>query len=209
MTVSRPRPPLTQAFAFAYEGILRTLAGERNMKIHWVSGTAVMLVGMALPFPPSARAALLFAVLLVIATEVLNAALEGIVDLATQEWMYSAKLAKDAAAGTVLVVAVGAIILLTDILWNQWRLVELNSVPVLRTVLFGVPLLVGLACGLTAAARLAAVGFGVACLTWAVLARHTADPVFAAVALGLIIVAADARRRRSRLLDDRPPASRA
>lgn len=210
-THSPPFPPpnrsLGAAFAYALEGVLRTLVRERNMKIHWVSGTAVMLVGMALPLPVSARAALIFAVLLVLATEVLNSAVEGLVDLATDCWAFSAKVAKDAAAGTVLLVAIGSAILLADVLHHHWSLVAESGPAVVRTLLLGLPLLAALSALLTAPRRREWMlgSLAVLLLTFVPLALTASDPVFAITGGLLLAGAAVGRLREPALLNRRPP----
>ncbi len=177
------------------------------MKVHWVSAMAVMLVGMALPLPLSARAALLLAVALVVALEVLNAALEAIVDLATETWAFPAKRAKDAAAGAVLVVALGAAAVLLDVVVHHWADVRSSRHAVVRTVVFGVPLLAFLGALLALPRRrvwLFSSGFG-ALACFAPLAWHAEDPGFTAVGLILLVGAGAARARQPALLDRQPP----
>ncbi len=139
------RAGLIASFGFAFSGLFRTVRTQRNMKIHWVSGTAVMLVGMALPLSASSRSSLLFCTFLVLTMEVLNTALEAFVDLHVRQFAAKAMVAKDAAAAAVLVVAVGAVFILADVLLHQWDVVEANTDSVWRTVRFGVPLLFFLA----------------------------------------------------------------
>lgn len=196
------------AFARAFDGVARTLVGERNMKVHWVSGTAVMLVGMALPLPTGARAPLLMSVALVIATESLNAALEGVVDLATEGWAFPAKVAKDAAAGTVLVVAAASALLLADVLVHRWDIVEDNTDAVARTVLFGVPLLLSESLMLTRSrGGWAWVGFGIASVGLAVpLVGRSSDPVFSLGCGVLLGAAAWAKWHEPTLSSTSPPA---
>jgi diacylglycerol kinase len=176
------------------------------MKIHWVSAVAVMLVGMALPLPASARAVLLFAVILVLAAEVLNAAIEGLVDLATASWAFSAKRAKDAAAGVVLLLALGSVVLLADVLVHAWAVVEASGPAVRRTLLFGLPHLAALSALLAAPRRLLWLG-PAAGLTFAFfvpLAAASEDPVFTLAALALSAGGGVARLREARLLDTKP-----
>ena len=85
---ARPELParagFVASFRYAIDGVLRTLCTQRNMKVHWVSGLAVMLVGMALELDLAARASVLFCVFVVISMEVLNTALEAFVVVATR-----------------------------------------------------------------------------------------------------------------------------
>lgn len=205
----RPNPRgLGASFGFAFDGVLRTLVGERNMKIHWISGLAVMLVGMALPLPMSARAALLFAVLLVLATEVLNAAVEGLVNLATETWAFSAKLAKDAAAGMVLVMALGAVLILWDVLLHQWPTVQASTGAISRTLFLGVPLLAALSALLLVPRSRALVVWaagGVAVACWLPLAWASEDPVFTLASALLVGGAGWGRWREPSLLSRSPP----
>ena len=193
---------LTASFKYAIDGVLRTLCTQRNMKIHWVSGTAVMLVGMALDLDIAARAAILFCVFMVVSMEVLNTALEAFVDLHVKTYARHAMVAKDAAAAAVLVLAVCAVIVFADVLFHQWSVVMASSESVRRTVVFGVPLLAMQATLLTVNRRpplitILTVGT-LTCLGW--LAYHAEDTVFSLGALLFAVTPAIARLREPILL---------
>ena len=136
---------LLASFIYAFKGILRTLCTQRNMKIHWISGLAVMLVGMALPLELASRATMLLCVFMVIAMEVLNTALESFVDLHVKDFERNAMIAKDAAAAAVLILSAGAVIIFGDVLVHRWDMVTANPEAVWRTVYWGVPILICLA----------------------------------------------------------------
>jgi diacylglycerol kinase len=99
---------LIPSFGHALRGLVEVTASERNMKIHVLAGTAVGLLGAEVVLPPASRLALLLAVALVVAAEMGNSALEALVDLHTREVRDEARRVKDAAAGGVLVLALGA-----------------------------------------------------------------------------------------------------
>ena len=99
------------SFGHALRGLVEVTARERNMKLHVLAGTAVGLLGAEVALPVPSRLALLFAVMLVVAAEMGNSALEALVDLHTRELREEARRAKDAAAGGVLVLALGAVLL--------------------------------------------------------------------------------------------------
>ena len=101
---------LLLSFGHALRGLVEVTARERNMKIHVLAGTAVGLLGAEVSLPPSSRLALLLAVALVVAAEMGNSALESLVDLHTRETREEARRVKDAAAGGVLVLALGAVL---------------------------------------------------------------------------------------------------
>ena len=193
---------LTASFKYAINGVLRTLCTQRNMKIHWVSGTAVMLVGMALDLDLASRASVLFCVFVVICMEVLNTALEAFVDLHVKEYARHAMVAKDAAAAAVLVLASCSVIVFADVLFQRWSTVMASGDSVLRTIVLGVPLLMMQALVLTLPRRVSsiiALTIGaLACLGW--LAAYTQDVVFSLCALLFTLTPAIARLREPRLL---------
>jgi diacylglycerol kinase (ATP) len=80
------------------------------MRLHLLAGVAVGLVGTELPLPLASRLALHLCTALVIGAEAFNSALEALVDLQTVEIHPEARRAKDAAAGAVLVLAIGAVL---------------------------------------------------------------------------------------------------
>jgi diacylglycerol kinase len=192
----------TSSLAYAINGLLRTLCTQRNMKIHWVSGLAVMLVGMALPLELASRATLLFCVLLVIAMEVLNTALESFVDLHVQQYEQNAMIAKDAAAAAVLVFSVGAMVVFGDVLVHRWDMVSDNPEAVWRTVRWGVPILICVATILFSKRRIAlhAVLLLTSIALLAFLAFHSRDEIFTLGSLTFIVSAFLARFRQPKLL---------
>jgi diacylglycerol kinase len=95
-------------FRCAADGVLDAIVSERNMKVHVVAALAVALWGSEVPLALPSQLALLLCVALVLAGEVLNTALEALVDLHTRERREEARRVKDAAAGAVLVLALGA-----------------------------------------------------------------------------------------------------
>ncbi len=111
----RQNPPapgadgLGAAFGHALRG-LKEVVGERNMRLHLLAGVAVSLVGTELPLPLASRVALHLCTALVIGAEAFNSALEALVDLQTTELHPLARRAKDAAAGAVLALAIGAVL---------------------------------------------------------------------------------------------------
>jgi diacylglycerol kinase (ATP) len=183
------------SFRAAFFGVMRTLASGRNLKVHWVSALMVMIVGMALPLDLATRTALLFAVAIVIFAEILNSALEALVDLFVRDYHRLAMLAKDAAAAGVLVLASVTVLVLAEILWTEWHLVTENLDAVWRSVLFGVPLVVLEGLGLFVVRRgalsMLRLCASIACL--AVLVVNARDPVYAGIALLLVVVAFVAR----------------
>jgi undecaprenol kinase len=102
------RHGLGAAFGYAFAGLRAAWRDEPNLRIHTALGLAVAVAAAVLRLPPWAWALLALAVAGVIATELLNAAVEAVVDLVSPEEHPLAKRAKDVAAAGVLVAALGA-----------------------------------------------------------------------------------------------------
>ncbi len=80
------------------------------MQIHFVMLVLVLLSGLLLALDTMEMLILLFCISLVIATEMVNTSVEAVVDMITQTYHPLAKLAKDVAAGAVLIASVNAVI---------------------------------------------------------------------------------------------------
>lgn len=111
---------LLASFGHALRGLAEVTARERNMRVHVWAGVGVGLVGGAISLSPAARLALLLCAMLVISAEMLNAALESLVDLHTREFREEARRVKDAAAGAVLVLAAGSVLVALAVLAGGW-----------------------------------------------------------------------------------------
>ncbi len=189
------RSGILSSFRAAIAGVLRTIAAQRNMKIHVLSAFMVLIVGMALPLELSSRVALLFAIAIVFFAEILNTALEAFVDLHVRDYHRLAMMAKDAAAAGVLVLAATTVFVLAEILWVEWDLVTSNLDAVQRSVTFGVPMVAVEAIGLFAVRRgaFAVVRVIASLALLAPLVIATTDPIYAALTVGLVLIAAYAR----------------
>ena len=104
-----PTRSLIQSFNYAFEGLIHTLATQRNMRIHFLATVASMLACIVLEVTKVEFALVFFAASFVIATEMLNTAVEATIDVATTAFNPLAKVAKDVAAGAVLIAAFNAV----------------------------------------------------------------------------------------------------
>lgn len=99
------------SFEFAFTGILTAFKEERNMRKHAVSALLVLIAGFVFRISVVEWLFLLLSVALVIAFEIVNSAIENVVDLASDyHFSMLAKHAKDMAAGAVLVVSCFALL---------------------------------------------------------------------------------------------------
>ncbi|WP_155973353.1 diacylglycerol kinase family protein [Streptococcus ruminantium] len=114
---------LIASLEFAVTGLLTAFKEERNMKKHLVSAILVVLAGVVFQVTATEWLFLLLSISLVIAFEIVNSAIENVVDLASgYHFSMLAKNAKDMAAGAVLFISgfallTGLIIFLPKI-WN-------------------------------------------------------------------------------------------
>lgn len=122
----RPSPghTLLQSFGWAWAGLAGAAVRERNMRIHLGLGVLSGAAASLLPVTGGERALLLLAVALVVAGESANSALEAVVDLVSPAWNARARVAKDAAAGAVLALAGGSVVVLLAVV--------LPALPLLR-----------------------------------------------------------------------------
>jgi len=97
------------SFRFAFEGIVHVLKTQPNARIHAAISVAVVLAGLWLELDRIEWAILVVTMAVVWVAEFVNTAVEAAVDLATEEHHPLAKIAKDAAAGGVLVAAILAV----------------------------------------------------------------------------------------------------
>jgi diacylglycerol kinase len=121
-----PRPGWTTAaslwrnerasFRFALEGLAYCWRTQRHLRVH--AGVAVLVVGIGLVvgLQPAEWAVLVAMIALVGALELVNTVIEVVVDLVSPEYHPLAKIAKDVAAGAVLLAAACAVVVGTLIL---------------------------------------------------------------------------------------------
>ncbi len=109
MSTPRRAPSLLDSFNFAFEGIIHVLRTQRNMRIHFAAAVVVLVAALWAGVSHLELIALMLAIAFVFITEMINSALEQAIDVATTSFDPLAKLAKDIAAGAVLIATVNAL----------------------------------------------------------------------------------------------------
>ncbi|WP_420264327.1 diacylglycerol kinase [Candidatus Magnetominusculus dajiuhuensis] len=94
----------------AIEGILTAARNERHVRYHLYAATAVLLFSYASGVTTTEFLIVSILTILVITTELLNTAIETVVDISSPQISEQARIAKDVAAGAVLISAVGSAI---------------------------------------------------------------------------------------------------
>ena len=106
---SRRAPNLIDSFNYAFEGIIHVLRTQRNMRLHFAIALVVIVVAILVNVTKLELIVLLIAIAFVLIAEMINTAVEAAIDIATTSFDPMAKLAKDIAAGAVLIAAVNAV----------------------------------------------------------------------------------------------------
>lgn len=100
---------LLASFRYAFRGIGHLIGTQRNAKIHVALGACATALGLGLGIERGEWLALIIIMALVLAAEGVNTAVEATVDLASPGFHPLARVAKDVAAGTVLLTAIAAL----------------------------------------------------------------------------------------------------
>ena len=99
-----------ESFRFAAEGVWNAVRTEAHMRFHLLAAAAAVLLGVAFGIGPGEWLWVGLAIAFVWSAELVNTAVERLVDLVSPERQPLAKAAKDTAAGAVLVAAVFAVL---------------------------------------------------------------------------------------------------
>jgi len=111
-TVSRRTGPISaflRGFRFAGQGVWHAVRTQRNMRVHLAAAAAVVAAGAVLRSGAVQWACVALASGMVLAAEIVNTVVEAMIDLHTQQFHPLAKVAKDGAAGAVLVTSLAAV----------------------------------------------------------------------------------------------------
>lgn len=110
-----PRQPrhnggVLKSFGHAADGLVHLVRTQPNVRVHLAVALLVVVLAAAFAFDPLEWAVLILTVALVLAMEALNTGIEIAVTLASPQWRPEAKVAKDLAAGVVLLCAIASAI---------------------------------------------------------------------------------------------------
>ena len=109
MSSPQRSPSLFDSFNYAAEGVIHALRTQRNLWIHFTLAAAVLVAAVGFGVSRIELMVLLLAITFVLVAELVNTAIEAAVDVASTSFDPMAKLAKDIAAGAVLIAALNAV----------------------------------------------------------------------------------------------------
>jgi diacylglycerol kinase (ATP) len=139
--VATRTPPVFQSFNYAFEGVIHALRTQRNMRIHFAIAASVLFLAFIYDVTRLELIALMISIAFVLIAEMVNTAVEATIDLSTPSFDPLAKVAKDMAAGAVLIasvnaVAVGYLVLADRLARPSARLVNsLGDAPISLTLI--------------------------------------------------------------------------
>lgn len=99
------------AFQYAVAGVIYAFKTERNFKIHSFAAILALLFAYFFSVTRIEWMLLILVIGMTMTLELINTALENVVNLITVEWHPLAKAAKDVAAGAVLVSSLMSVII--------------------------------------------------------------------------------------------------
>jgi len=143
---------LIKPFVTAMSGVVYAFKTQRHMRFHLYAVVLIILLGIYMDLRLREMIVILFMVSFVVVAEMFNSAIEAVVDLAQPQYHPQAKLAKDMAAGGVLITSVTAVsvallLLLGDARWEEIALhltSPIRQTALTRTFLLGLLMLFAL-----------------------------------------------------------------
>jgi diacylglycerol kinase (ATP) len=98
-----------ESYRYATSGIFHTLRSQSNIWIQLPIGALVLLMGWYLEVEPWEWVALVITIAMVLVAELLNTSVEAMMNVVQKEYSLDVKVAKDVAAGAVLISAVASV----------------------------------------------------------------------------------------------------
>lgn len=121
-----------KSFTFAFEGIVYVLRTQRNMKIHFAVALLVLSGSLLFDISRVEIIALMITVAFVLVAEMINTAVEAAIDTFGTAFDPMAKIAKDVAAGAVLIAALNALSVAYLVFYDRLQNPSRNLVNLVR-----------------------------------------------------------------------------
>ncbi|AZV55801.1 diacylglycerol kinase [Clostridium sp. AWRP] len=115
---------LLDSFNYAIEGIIYSVRTQRNMKIHMIAALLVLVICFIYDLSKMEILAVIITISIVIITELFNTAVESAIDATINYYHPLAKIAKNVAAGGVLMAAANAVVVGYIIFWDKLKYIN-------------------------------------------------------------------------------------
>ncbi len=119
---------ILDSFNYAIEGIIYSVRTQRNMRLHLSVALLVILACFFYNISKVELLILLITVTMVIAAEMVNTAIEFTIDATTNFYHPLAKIAKNVAAGAVLLTAFNALVVGYIIFWDKLQTISFDMI---------------------------------------------------------------------------------
>jgi len=123
---------IVDSFNYAIEGIIYAVRTQRNMRIEMVATLIVLAACFFYNISKIEMLILTVTISMVIMAELINTAIEATIDMKSNYYHPLAKVAKNTAAGAVLVTAINSVIVGYVIFWNKLKYISFKMVGVIR-----------------------------------------------------------------------------
>lgn len=117
-----------EAWENAFNGIIYAVTTQGNIKKQLVIAIIVMIISLFFNLNRAEFLCLMFTVILIIIAEMINTAIETVVDLYTDLYHPKAKIAKDVGAGAVVIAAINAVIVAYFLFFDKMADIGLNFI---------------------------------------------------------------------------------
>lgn len=107
-----------KSFKYAFKGVTSSILYERNMRIHMCAAFYVLTFMQFYDLSASEKAIIFLTIGSVISLEIINTAIEAVVDLCSPDYHPLAKKAKDLSAGAVLISAMISVLVAFEFFWD-------------------------------------------------------------------------------------------
>lgn len=97
-----------RSFKYAFFGVMHCIKTQRNFRFHTFAALSAMILAYRYELSQTEKLVLMFTIVFVLISEMFNTSIEAIVDITTKQIHPFAKIAKDVAAGAVLISALAA-----------------------------------------------------------------------------------------------------
>ncbi|HZJ82792.1 MAG TPA: diacylglycerol kinase [Clostridia bacterium] len=125
---------LLDSFNDAIEGLIQSFRSERNMKIHFIIAFFVLCGALFYELSKVETVLLFMAIVFVIVMEMINTSIETIIDMIQEDYHPLAKIAKNVAAGAVLVAAINAVAIGYILFYDKIDNISLSLINRMKTM---------------------------------------------------------------------------
>ncbi len=131
-----------KGFKYAFAGIIHCIKNERNMRIHTVAALYVLMFARFFAFTRTEYAVILLTIGGVMSAEAVNTAVENLADRISENHDKRIKIAKDAAAGAVFILAIFSVLIAIFLFGNTEGFISMYNFYVTHPLNFLVLILI-------------------------------------------------------------------